>query len=623
MTSGRRSPLLAPADTKLLSEALRPPQGYELDRLVATTYSLDLVSLLSIPLAFTSFAVDEGDGSGVLSDPLLLLEGLRRHGERITVFCQPGGIAVPLAARSLYVYLEQSVIPVTVPAEAGVFHPKLWVVSYAAPGEAPLLRVLCMSRNLTGDRSRDTLLAIVGSPSRGAPRSSRPLAEFLDWLAVQAGQAGSGREADVRELGAQVRSTFFAPPDGFTGIAFHPLGIPGHTSDPFAGRRDRVLAISPFLGAGRLRQLTDGAAGSILVSRPEEIAAIDPATRARFAQTLVLNEVIEPELADDEILTSEPLPGGELRGLHAKLYVADAGWDARLWTGSANATSAAFERNVEFMVELTGKKSVCGVRRVLGQWDEASLRSLLVPFEPPEETVPLHDDAAWELRRVAAALASAPIRAQVLPRTDTYDVELRTTERWKPPWPAGASVRCWPITLAPGAFATPLDTSRTYLARFVHLPITALTTFYGVEVRLNQSPGAATGRFVASWPLDGEPEGRVGAVLLSLLDNRERVLAFFRLMLAEPAVTDDPGAAARVSLGLDGEGDELAWSAASEPLFEALVRTLEADPTRLDAIERVITELNASEEGATRIPDRFLEIWEPIWEVRQRMGPRR
>jgi hypothetical protein len=584
---------------------------------------LDLVSLLSIPLAFTSFAVDEGEGSGVLSDPLLLLEGLRRHGERITVFCQAGGIAVPLAARSLYIYLEQSVIPVTVPSEDGVFHPKLWVVSYVAPGEAPVLRVLCMSRNLTGDRSRDTLLAIVGSPSRGAPRSSRPLAGFLDWLAGQAGHAGSGRERDVRELAAQVRSTVFAPPDGFTVIAFHPLGIPGYSSDPFAGRRDRLLVVSPFLGAGRLRQLTDGTAGSILVSRPEEIAAIDPDTRARFAQTLVINDVIEPEPADDEMVTSEPLPGGELRGLHAKLYVADAGWDARLWTGSANATSAASERNVEFLIELTGKKSACGVRRVLGQSDEASLRSLLVPFEPPEETVPRRDDAEWELRRVAAALASAPIRAHVLPRADSYDVELRTAARRKPPWPPGASVRCWPITLAPGAFATPLDPSGPCLARFVRMPVTALTTFYGLEVRLNESRGAATGRFVASWPLDGAPEGRMGAVLLSLLDNRERVLAFFRLMLAESAVADDPGAAARVSLGLDGEVDELAWSAASEPLFEALVRTLEADPTRLDAIERVVTELNASEEGAARIPDRFLEIWEPVWEARERMKSRR
>ena len=610
--------MLAPADTQLLSEALRPPRGYELDRLVATTYSLDLGSLLSIPLAFTSFAVDEGESGGLLADPLLLLEGLRRHSEQITVFCQPGGIAVPLAARSLYIYLEQSVIQVSVPNDDGVFHPKLWVVRYVAQGEAPVLRVLCMSRNLTGDRSRDTLLVITGSPSRGV-RSSRPLGDFLDWLAGQAANADSGRERGIRQLAKEVRSTAFAPPSGFTDIAFHPLGIPGHAGDPFAGRRDRVLVISPFLGATRLRELTKGSTGSILVSRPEEIAAIDPDTRALFAQTLVLNDVIEPEPADDDSAMSESLPGGEMRGLHAKLYVADAGWEARLWTGSANATSAAFERNVEFLIELTGRKSACGINRVLGRFDEASLRSLLVPFEPPEETVPVRDDDEWELRRVASALASAPICAHVQPRNDGYDVELRAPAKWKAPWPAGAVVRCWPVTVSQRAFATPLDSSNSCLVRFAQVPLTALTTFYGLEVRLSQSPAAATGRFVASWPLVGAPEGRAAAVLLSLLDNRERVLAFFRLMLAESATADDPGASAQISLGLDGGTNELAWSASSEPLLEALVRTLEADPTRLDAIKRVVTELNASEEGQARIPDGFLEIWAPVWEARQRM----
>ena len=47
------------------------------------------------------------------------------------------------------------------------------------------------------------------------------------------------------------------------------------------------------------------------------------------------------------------------RDLHAKLYVADDGWNAHLWTGSANATDAAFgeNENVEFLVQLTGKKA--------------------------------------------------------------------------------------------------------------------------------------------------------------------------------------------------------------------------------------------------------------------------
>ncbi len=54
-----------------------------------------------------------------------------------------------------------------------------------------------------------------------------------------------------------------------------------------------------------------------------------------------------------------------LSGLHAKLFVSEYHHRARLWTGSANATNAAFGGNVEFLVELQGARSACGVDAVL------------------------------------------------------------------------------------------------------------------------------------------------------------------------------------------------------------------------------------------------------------------
>jgi hypothetical protein len=42
--------MLRPHDRRVLIEALRPPQGYTVDRALATTYSLDLVALLIAPL---------------------------------------------------------------------------------------------------------------------------------------------------------------------------------------------------------------------------------------------------------------------------------------------------------------------------------------------------------------------------------------------------------------------------------------------------------------------------------------------------------------------------------------------------------------------------------------------
>ena len=66
-----------------------------------------------------------------------------------------------------------------------------------------------------------------------------------------------------------------------------------------------------------------------------------------------------PDAGGDESATeADEAAGGieELTGLHAKLYVADRGWKTHIWTGSANATDAAFKHNVEFLVELRGPR---------------------------------------------------------------------------------------------------------------------------------------------------------------------------------------------------------------------------------------------------------------------------
>ena len=60
--------MLEPGNRRLFLESLRPPEGYTFDLAVGTTYTLDLLALLSIPLAFT-FA-DAQDRNGQLaSDP--------------------------------------------------------------------------------------------------------------------------------------------------------------------------------------------------------------------------------------------------------------------------------------------------------------------------------------------------------------------------------------------------------------------------------------------------------------------------------------------------------------------------------------------------------------------------
>ena len=70
--------------------------------------------------------------------------------------------------------------------------------------------------------------------------------------------------------------------------------------------------------------------------------------------------MIEADAEHDEKPESEA-EAIQQSDLHAKLYVSESGWDAHVWTGSANATDAAFRRNVEFLVELIGPRKRFGI----------------------------------------------------------------------------------------------------------------------------------------------------------------------------------------------------------------------------------------------------------------------
>jgi hypothetical protein len=67
-----------PDERQHLLELLRPPVRCKLDVAVGTTYSLDLISALMLPLSFAFFDWEHEDGE-LVADPLALLEALRRY----------------------------------------------------------------------------------------------------------------------------------------------------------------------------------------------------------------------------------------------------------------------------------------------------------------------------------------------------------------------------------------------------------------------------------------------------------------------------------------------------------------------------------------------------------------
>ena len=627
--------MLAPTDRRLLLSVLAPPEGYTLDQAVGTTYTLDLLALLRVPLAATTLPWAGAQGEPI-ENPFALLTALRRNASKVSLFCHAGATKIPARHVGLLTFLEEVVHPVS-PPRSGVFHPKIWLLRFLAEDdEAPALhRLIVLSRNLTFDRSWDIALSLDGEVAdrqRGYS-SNRPLSDFIGALPRMAAAAGAalndGARRRIELVADEVRRVVWELPEGFSEHRFHPIGHDGRPRWPIRDVR-RLLVLSPFVGPPALARLRREVPEDVtLIGRFEELVRLDPEVRATLDQIEVFDDpgssldvedlpstaAHDRDSAEDTEVADPP----ELEGLHAKLFVGKRGHKAVVYVGSANATGGAFEQNVEFMVELTGSHGQHGIDSVLAGLRDARL---LTPFKG-DATIDV-DEAGEALQRelesLAHVLACGGLRARC-----TAVAESR-----------------WQVSLHPigdvaitrhGLEARPLseqalravDLTAETACRFPPTSLASLTSFFAM--RLTGKSGATTVEhdFCVQLPLDGAPEGRCEAVTAELLCDRERLLRFILLLLGDEGQSDrmlddlmdllaEQHAGAR-AVGT-GAGTEFGL-----PLLEPILRALHRSPERLDELDRLFRDLQAA--GAATedlLPASMQELWSVVQAARAEMS---
>jgi hypothetical protein len=609
--------MLDPETRSHTLEILRPPPGYELERAIGTTFSLDLLALLTTPLAFTLFDWEDEEGR-TTSDPLAILESVRRYADRISIFCQAGRVAVP-KTHQLFSYLEESVFEVKAPRTGAVFHPKLWVLRFYS-AEAPILyRILLPTRNLTFERCWDTVLTLEGEVAdrRKAIAANHPLGNLIAALPdLCLSPLPSQRRQSIHLVQEELRKVDFEIPSEFRNeMWFWTMGVGVARRWPFepADRSfDRVLIMSPFVSDSCLSRLKGRKGHDILISRPDEIAKLKDETIAGFKEVLVLNP--SANLAEEAEATTE-----DASGIHAKLYIAEAGGQARIWTGSANATHAAFNGNVEFLAEFVGDRTKCGIDTFLtNAAGQTTFRDLLQPFDPRS----LETDSEGErlesiVEAMRCELASRNLTVRVSPAEGeslfTLSLELDATLSIA----NKVTVRCRPITLQE-SMAVPIQLGRGTIASFSPVSFAAITSFVAFEIAVTENKRTVRITFVLNARLEGAPADRQERILRTLLSDKAKVLRFILLLLAEG------GSDARaILMALQREASDRDSDASRLlrfPLFEALVRTLERNPKKLDQISRLVTDLKKSAEGRSLLPDGFDDIWQPIWAAREALN---
>ena len=607
------------SDRTLYTEALTTPPGFRFDCAVALTYSLGLDTLLAVPLHLLLHAGGRAQ-TGLLKDRLAVLDSLRQTAGDLSIFHQNGRILAPRNGRILYSLLEGSVFRASAP-RGGAFHPKVWLLRFSPDsdestpdhrGDAPLIRLAILSRNLTSDRSWDVSLTVEGRPGTDELDGNEDLVRLLRALPDLAPELPERRSTQIASLADDLAQTAWELPDGINEFRLHVVGLDGRGWLP--PRSKRLVVMSPFCTEDALKHLARTSdSPRELISRPEELVRIAQRSADAikpFERPLVLRETAETD--DDE---GASLRLGAHMGLHAKLYLCDEVGGTRLFVGSANSTHSALigATNVELIVEVAGSQKRLGsAEEFLGK---DAFGALLEDFDPDDVDPPNPEEveAREILERACDAIAASNLLLSCHESDDghgenrSWRLGLRANDTIE--LAPGLRLTAWPISLPRGRSldCRPLLSRREVV--FGPMAVSSITRFLAFEIALEgDRPTAPPQTFVLRVPADGLPvQARDEAVVRQVVRNRDGFLRYLLFLLGDfDAVAGDieNGALAPATGSWSGFG--------TLPLLEQMTRAFCRDPSRLDSVRRLVEHLRTP--GATRddaeiVPRDFLELW--------------
>ena len=596
--------MIQPNARSTLVEAVTPPAGYAFDTGVATTYSLDIGTLMVLPVHLAWLAAS--DEEVVQSDPVRLLEGLRRTTKRLSVFADSGRLHIPGMPHALVGLTEEMIHEVQAP-HGGAFHPKVWVLRFAGDDgrSEALIRLLVLSRNLTDDKSWDLNLCLEGVPRGGKHPGNKDLADFvrkLPDLCRHKTPAGE-RLQQLKSLADDLHRCEWEMPQGFGELSFHVLGM-GKRPQPFlVPAADEVLVVSPFVRDSALERVAAASTHCVgLVARQEELALLREETRQLFQPLYVIDD-------DADLGAEEEARRGSHRGLHAKIIIWRKGVKTHVLVGSANCTTAALDRgsNVEVMAELRGHHRQVGTP---ADWltKDKGMGALLQPYRPVDpkalrEQRQVEDALEERRRRIVEAglhLACAPDEG------GRYRLLLHGAEALAD---IDADVWAWPLTMAQEHRQRLLEIAPINdLGSFAAHEVTSLT---GFRVRFQEHQLL----FGVELSLMDPPADREAAVLALLLKNRSAFLRYLALLLGELG-DHGPGfdpAGAGTWFGANAAADD------TPPLFELMLKTFSREPSKLNCVASAVEKLQQAQADAAEplIPPDFMTMWQAFEEARR------
>jgi hypothetical protein len=446
------------------------------------------------------------------------------------------------------------------------------------------------------------------------------LADFiasLPGLTVRGAVSNTIKE-HIKLLKTEIPYVSFQTPEDFESeIRFIPLGIDEYKKKPSFNNTSRLFFMSPFLSEGHINCLSELGSNNILVSRQESIDALSNEAFGRIAKNCDIYIMSDgTEKPDNEPINEETQNiSDDLSGLHAKMYLSEEGWYARILTGSANATTAAFSgKNVEFLTEIIGRRSKFGIDKLLCEDDgKGSFRSLLRKYKRPQNIPP--DDVIQKkleetIEEARSAVINAGLSTSIAQQTGNaklFDVAITASRKWELN-ELLIEKSIYPISLQ-DPFAKDLSCLKDKgNIIFTGMSLSSLTSFYAIRLTAANSGQKASCSFVLNLPTSGIPATRDNTILQSIISDRSRFVRYLLFLLA-----DDPSMFQIEELIARGEGKaETVKTGAmlNLPLFEEMLKAYSRAPEKIKRIKDLIVDIKKSENGGNLFPEGFEELVE-------------
>ncbi|MFV0318505.1 MAG: phospholipase D family protein [Microthrixaceae bacterium] len=611
--------MLRTDERALLVDLLIPEPGFRLERAVGTTFTLQLESLLRVPLAVAGLELRE------TSDPLGVMEAVRASADRVDLFCQAGMVRVPAQHNPLLAFLEPIVHQVRRPYPGRLFHPKVWAASFTNESGERRFKLVCGSRNLTSDRTWDIVVGLDGVDTGSHRSVNEPLSDFIASLP---GRCAIGVDYDRRDgvldLASSLSQAEWTSPPVITGnppdgewLEFHWLDSGRSNTIDFADATKRLI-ISPFINTDGLESVwPDGEA--TVISRADSFESLGEENLTQLREWTSELYVLDDRAALPEEQDVEAGLRWSLSGLHAKVFQLDRGRRSHLILGSPNATSSAFSGNTEFAVELIGSRQRIGTRATLSG-SAGALTDVLAPFhgEPTDRVE--SDELQRKLEQALIEVASIPMTTTAVAATrdsGLWDLRLASQDAVPSALPVDSELS---VRLLSDDRWCALESGAEVAHSWESLDAEEVTPF--VEVALTPNPGAGVSRVscVVLTRLIGGPEDRLDRAIAKQVATPDAFIHFLLLILnlAEGDTVEIGEHMAGTSSTRSG-----AMASSGAGILESLVVALADNPRTIDRVADLVDRLVSTSEGRSVLPEGWDVLWPNVVDARQALEVRR